>query len=260
MADFIDKITDKDSNFFFISPHLDDAILSAGGLISYLSKRTKIRVITLFTKASLQPYNGFARNFTHSCGYEDADRLFSERCLEDKKIFNSMGITDINHLGFIDAAWRKKEIDNTIIKALSNFVPEVMYLYPTRHCVISGKILKKDLALMIKIEKKLKSLIPKKHNNIIFCPLGIGRHIDHIITRNICLNNFANIIYWSDFPYSQYSKIEKDFIKTKKLKRFIWKKNLLTKKKLILGYKTQLKSLFSNNHIPIVKEYYYQHK
>jgi len=36
---------------FFISPHLDDAALSAGGLIAYLSQHTHVEVIDVFTEA-----------------------------------------------------------------------------------------------------------------------------------------------------------------------------------------------------------------
>jgi hypothetical protein len=36
---------------YFLSPHLDDAVLSAGGLISSLSGNTSVTVVNIFTTA-----------------------------------------------------------------------------------------------------------------------------------------------------------------------------------------------------------------
>lgn len=243
MLRLINRIIENKSTCFFVSPHLDDAILSAGELISYLSKKTKVEIITIFTKASPKPYTDFAESYLHSCNYRDADKLFLDRRSEDKKVLNQLKIKYIYYLDFIDAAWRKKS--------------EVIHLYPTRLDIISGKIVNEDQKLMKNIEKKLKSIIYKNRHCIIFCPLGVGKHIDHIITREICTKNFLNLIYWSDFPYNRYSKTEIDFIKSRKLINFNWKNNILLKKNLISGYKTQIASIFPDGYMPILQEYFY---
>lgn len=70
--------------YYFISPHLDDAILSAGGLIYDLKYKGKVKIITVFTKG---------------------DEIFLKRKIEDKNVCNYLGI-DFIHLGFNDILWR----------------------------------------------------------------------------------------------------------------------------------------------------------
>ena len=48
---------------FFVSPHLDDAVFSAGNLLLTLAEKTEIMVINVFTQADTKPYTYSAKKY-----------------------------------------------------------------------------------------------------------------------------------------------------------------------------------------------------
>ena len=103
------QIINEKAPCLFISPHLDDAVLSAGDFILFLiEQKIPVTVITVFTKISPKPYTLSAKSFIRQCGYNDAELLFADRRSEDKEIFKKIGI-QTEHFDFVDATWRKKE-------------------------------------------------------------------------------------------------------------------------------------------------------
>ena len=239
----------------FVSPHHDDAILSCGGLISYLSKRTKVIVINVFTDGGDNPYSLSAKKFLELNNYKDAKKLFKARRTEDSKVFGSININPVN-LGFLTGLFRKKENPTFLERILGKLLPELLCIYPTFYLHLKkGKIAKEDQELLIKLHRKLKEII--KSESLVFCPLGVGNHTDHIVVREVCSNNFSKVVYWTDFPYSLDCVPDKNFVAEKKLKKIKFNNNWFQKLTLIKGYKTQMKTLFPNGKIPKVKEIYY---
>jgi hypothetical protein len=49
--------------YLFLSPHLDDAILSCGALLTALPARSDVTVVTIFTEASAPPHTRAATSF-----------------------------------------------------------------------------------------------------------------------------------------------------------------------------------------------------
>lgn len=250
------KIIKEKTRCFFVSPHFDDAALSAGSLISYLVDKVPVTVVNVFTEADSGPHTLSSKAFLSQCGYQDANELFSVRKKEDKDIFRKLGIEVIN-LGFTDALWRKKENKNLVVKGLGRLVPELNHIYPTyRFHAGTGKVSGYDLKLKAELTKKLRRLIVTK-NRIIFCPVGIGKHVDHILVRNVCSNTFDDVIYWSDFNYSMEFSGKTKFIQRKKLKMAFFNQELKSKQKLIESYKNQMKAIFPHGKIPMVPDFYY---
>lgn len=203
--------------YYFISPHLDDAILSAGGLIFDLKDNNKVKIITVFTKGN---------------------KLFLKRKEEDISVCKYLGI-DYLHLGFADALWRNSydSIEDVFSKQINSTKEEV------------------DLEKII--IKKLKKIIKNAKNTTIFAPLSIGNHIDHRIVNKICRENFINVIYWEDYPYNLKSSFSEELVKKNSLLNFEFSKNLFIKDKLIKFYKSQIPILFGDKPIIIKKERYY---
>jgi len=295
----VTEITDRKIPCYFISPHLDDAILSAGGLISYLANKTDVHILTVFTEASSPPFTRFCRKFMQVSGYTDAYKFFRDRRNEDQKVFRTLH-AKCKHLGFVDAAWRKKSGPRKARKFLGQFLPEVLYLYPRNRNFRSGRIVKEDWKLMLEIENALKNYVPSTQDKVVFAPLAIGNHVDHVIVRDVCAKMYKQAVFWSDFPYNQGKNTSQEFIeapttlqsrnlkmpfvgaeirrsgstlyiprpndrgiprrriKNSGLDFFRWDKNLKQKKNLILGYKTQIPTLFPNKtELKIVPELYY---
>ena len=103
----IGKIIKSKSPCFFFSPHLDDAVLSCGSVLSYLSGRTSVTVVTVFTKPSEKPYSFSARRFLKKCNVNDADELFKKRKREDIQVMKKLGIS-YRHCEMIDGTWRSQ--------------------------------------------------------------------------------------------------------------------------------------------------------
>lgn len=252
----IEKIINKKVHCYFISPHFDDAALSAGALISYLANKVPVTVVNVFTKGDREPYTLATRLFMSRCGYKDADNLFFDRMKEDKKIFKKLGVEVIN-LGFIDAFYRKKEDISLVSRWLGRLIPELVHIYPNyRFYKYPTKISNLDSKLENEIEKKLRDLIKTK-NTVVFCPVGMGKYVDHIIVRNLCSKNFNNVIYWSDFNYSMMVSGETRFITNKKLILDYFDKELSLKKVLIKGYKSQIYTIFPHGKVTIFPDFYY---
>ena len=279
--ELLTKIINEKIPCFFISPHLDDAILSAGGMISYLANKTKVTVITIFTTGNSPPHTRFAKKYMKTCNYKDVNAYFGDRKEEDIQVLKSIQV-NFQHLDFIDAAYRKKGHLNKLHALFGSRLPELIHLYPFNSSLRSGKIDDVDENIIKDIKRSLINLLnskfeyrnPKQIQNLndqnskktsfenlnlknsnlfrisdlgfrIFCPLAIGNHVDHVIVRDLCVKLFKqNLIFWTDYPYINWENTAEDFIKKLKLKSFIWEKNLDKKRKLILGYKSQISALF----------------
>jgi len=242
---------------FFVSPHLDDAIFSAGGLLYELSKRNvPITVINVFTKASNPPYTVSIKKFLKSCGYKNAYDLYNDRIEEDTEVLNKIGVKVIN-LDFVDALWRQKK---TIKNIITNLIPEFNYIYPIyRTSIAKGKISKNDKGLEKSLENKFQKIILKNKKAIVFGPAGIGNHTDHLIVRNALSENIKDsIVYWADYPYAEHSQVDKKFSSSLNLSKFTFKSNSKKKMELVLGYKSQISAIFGNNKIDTSKEIFFK--
>lgn len=253
----IDKIIKEKIPCFFISPHLDDAVFSAGGLLAELSKHTQIEVITVFTKSSSEgPFTLSVKAFLKQCGYTSTEKLFKDRELEDKNALGIIGKTP-HHFVYVDALLRKIENPNYFRKLLGKIIPEFLYVYPTyRFHITKDRISNKDKVLLERLGRELKNLTSSYENFYIFCPLAIRSHIDHVVVRDVCLKNFDNVILWTDFPYSIRNHTKDEEISVVG-EPFIYDKNKEVKIKMIHAYKSQVKAIFSDGNIPLVKEVYY---
>ena len=161
------------------------------------------------------------------------------------------------NLQFVDALWRKFSAPNFIRRALGAVLPEFIHIYPIyRINVIGGKISKHDEEMILEIAGELKKIISGLNKYYIFCPLGIGGHVDHAITREVCLKNFKNVILWSDFPYSLNEDVTNVRIIKKEL--FRWSDYMEQKKNMISAYRSQIKGLFPDGDIKLAPEIYYE--
>ncbi|MFM8315953.1 MAG: PIG-L family deacetylase, partial [Deltaproteobacteria bacterium] len=70
----------------FISPHLDDAVLSCGGLINYFSQFCRVEIWTTFCGAPSIPRNSKLVNWLHEITQtKNALELIGLRKKEDKE-------------------------------------------------------------------------------------------------------------------------------------------------------------------------------
>ncbi|MDQ3008353.1 MAG: PIG-L family deacetylase [bacterium] len=171
----------------FISPHLDDAVLSAGLEIASLVKNKQtVLVITVFCRGS-QAKSKDSQHFLSNSRATSADILFQRRRQEDTTAMQILGAKSL-HLSYIDALFRKDSDQ---------------HLYPAFGDVFSGKVLHKDAALIDTLRAELHDLLENHTNKItkLYAPLGVGLHIDHIITHEVCQRLADRWSFWEDIPY-----------------------------------------------------------
>ncbi len=245
---------------YFISPHPDDAALSAGGLITYLAHHTHVEVVTVFTNASRRPYTLSAKTLLNQCGYSDADTFFNDRRIEDTNACAIVGIKP-RHLGYVDALWRKIYSPNILRRILSYILPEFLHIYPTyRLHIIRGEVSSHDAELSNTLGKELRKIIDTGKEYMLFCPLAVRSHVDHELVRDVCLKNFDNVLMWQDVPYNTRNYTCPDEMDMIGSEAFQWGSEKDTKKQMIEAYTSQRKAMFPDGNIPLVPEVYYATK
>lgn len=250
MQRLIQSIIDQRIPCYFISPHLDDAVLSAGGLIRTLAGKTDVTVVTIFSKATPNNPSHSARTFVRQCGYHDSETLFQDRRKEDRKVLKNIGV-HIVHLGFVDALWRMLDRPAVWRRQLGRWLPEIVSVYPTyRFHVSRGRPRKGDRNLVGQIVGRLTQLLPADGQYMVFCPRAIGRHVDHVITRQVCEEAFPQtLIAWTDFPYNVRENLMGQNV-------WRWTEHLRRKREDVEAYRTQASALFSGQPTPLVPEEY----
>lgn len=233
---------------YFISPHLDDAALSCGGLLAELSTKTDVTVITVFTTARPSHYTLSAKKALKDSSYATASKLYKARREEDIKAFEDLPIT-LTHLNEEESLYRLKAHPSDLESLIGQFIPEFVHVYPTYALHIAkGKISSDDQPLIERISDKLKTLIPE--GSVVFAPEGIGNHIDHLVVKNSVKNVFEPVL-WLDQPYLIREKllhIPEHFTE--------FPVNQMEKHKILKAYTSQMPLLFSGQEIPDLREYY----
>jgi LmbE family N-acetylglucosaminyl deacetylase len=237
----------------FVSPHLDDAALSNGGLISELSRAMpgNVYIITIFTRISPLPHTRHVQKFLERSPFQHAHQLFAARVEEDKIACKKLGATAI-HLDFIDAGYRKLVQPHSVRQALGHLIPEALHIYPTSFSIGRNHVGKREQLFIQNVKKDLLEVIGTIGPCVIFSPLGGKRtHVDHVITRQCCQQAFPKrVIYSLDYPYSLWSPPDKGFIQSSGLVSGIYRKRKEERREAIACYVSQLKSCFEEGIVP----------
>ncbi len=207
----------------FFSPHLDDAVFSAGDLIAHLTKQNhSVTVITLFSKfVTKKSLSLTAKKFINDCGYKSLIQFQSQRIKEDKKALKLLK-ANFKHLNFTDALFRHQ----INLKQL-----------------FSSPIFIKDYCLILKLYLQIKKII--QPNDILYAPLAIGRHLDHRLI-NLLIKRFNQKTYfWVDQPYIN-QRLGKKQLNQLKPKMCLKLKPKKTKRKILAAkeYSSQINLIF----------------
>lgn len=217
---------------------MDDAVLSAGSLlVTLVKKRKKVLIITLFTSFGNRPISWDAQTYLMRSGFVRIRSFNVARKNEDAKAMKTLGAEFI-HLDYVDGAFRK---DNT-----------GTILYPTFDQLYSGTLAPSDNQAIGMVRKKLRSYI--KPSDVLYAPLGVGQHTDHLIVNKIA-GTFGNkTYYWLDQPYA-YNLKTNDALSYRKAFRM---RHDARKGHLITCYASQLRHLYPHG-IPRLEEVFFIH-
>jgi LmbE family N-acetylglucosaminyl deacetylase len=235
----------------FLSPHLDDAVLSCGNLVRRSPRAT---VATVFSEAAPGPHTRAARSFLRQCGAPSgAEELFAERRREDVEVVTAAG-ADAVHLGRRDALFRTRRAP----RALGRVLPELVHRYPTfRFDIARGRVAAAERDLAARIAEQVEAIGARSGAEVVFCPLGVGRHVDHVLVRSVGPELGERVVYYADFPYTLHSTPDPAFLAAHGLRRWENPDDPEDKRKLIEGYRTQVDALFPGGEVPSRPEEYY---
>jgi LmbE family N-acetylglucosaminyl deacetylase len=237
-----------------MSPHLDDAVWSCGALLAHLAPRHRITVVTTFTAASPAPWSLPARRHLRAIGVTDAEALYAQRRAEDMQVLAGLG-AEVVHLGFPDALFRRA--GDAALPGRRARRPN-WPAYPTfRFDAARGRIASCDARLPAEVSARVGEIAQAGAARLVFAPLGVGRHVDHVITRRAARDLGLRTVYYSDFPYSETAVPDARFVRREGLIPHPWLCGRAENADRIAGYRTQFPGLFPDGTVPIGPETYW---
>lgn len=170
----------------YLSPHLDDAVLSCGGRIWQQARAgARVLVVTVFAgiplaDTSLSPF----AQALHARWEHPGDAVAGRR-EEDRAALALLG-ADLAHWPYPDCIYRQSPDDGF-------FYPDWESLWGEIHPV-EGKLIE-ELATRL-------ATLPLLHGGALYAPLGIGRHVDHRIVHRAAAASGHTLTCYEDFPYA----------------------------------------------------------
>ena len=171
----------------YLSPHLDDAVLSCGGRIyQEIAQGVRVLIVTLAAgEPRAEIRSSFAQFQHHNWGL-DASEVIDARRAEDIAACRVLG-ADYVHWSLPDCIYR--------IDPASG---EPLY---TSEKDIFGEIDPAELPLVERLAEKIGSLPPDAQ---LLVPLTLGNHVDHQLTRAAAERQSGrSLVYYEDYPYIQ---------------------------------------------------------
>jgi LmbE family N-acetylglucosaminyl deacetylase len=179
------------TGYVFVAPHLDDAVLSCGGLVSRLAGAGEdVAVVTVVTADPPEDAHLSHLAQRHHRGWDIGDAPFVLRCEEDVAAVDLLGAR-AHHLGRLDALYRQDDSGRSFYRRNICAVP------------VDPLDLEREKPLVrAALAQAMDELgLDGAH---VFCPLTVGLHVDHVIVRRAVEELFPahRITYYEDYPYA----------------------------------------------------------
>ena len=172
----------------YLSPHLDDAILSCGGTIwQQVRAGERVLVVTVFASAPGPgaPLSPFAQALHERWGHP-ADAV-ATRQQEDLAAVAILGAR-ANHWPYTDCIYRQTSTGR--------------FPYASREALF-GEVHPGERGLVAGLAARLAALLQGQDGTALYVPLGIGHHVDHQIVRQAAEASGHAPIAYEDFPYAE---------------------------------------------------------
>lgn len=184
-------MSDIEYDLLVLSPHLDDGVLSVGGLMHRARARgERVLVATVFTADEpAEPPSQLARELHSRFGLERDVQV--ERRREDLAACAALGVEAL-HLAQVDALYRT---DDTSGRA---FYRDLGALFAPPRAA--------DARHLVPRLESLFAELPAARQ--VLAPLGIGGHVDHRLVRKAADRVFGGdteteLLHFEDYPYVQ---------------------------------------------------------
>jgi len=175
-------ISERFARIVVVSPHMDDAILSCGGLLIDLVGKMECVTVTVCTA---DPENTDPSNPPHGIA------LPSQRRDEEVSAMRALGCRLVQ-LNLLDAIYRCSESNQNLLYPSLDSLWTLPGAEDTQHPRAFLEGLKPFLAEA------------QQRPTLFLTPAGIGHHVDHILcTQNLLaqLSSDDSVLLYEDFPY-----------------------------------------------------------
>lgn len=174
-----------------VSPHLDDAVLSAGGLLSQLIRGgAEVDVVTLFAGIPHGELSGTARHIHDLCGYDPDGSPVVQRRAEDVAALTRL-MARVWHADFCDAIYRRTSDGSWLCR-------------PGRDMFHPG--LAAEPGLTAGLVAYLGGLATAVRPEVVLTCAAIGDHVDHRLARDAGIRLGQDLggltLAWEDLPYA----------------------------------------------------------
>jgi LmbE family N-acetylglucosaminyl deacetylase len=172
------------SRHVYLSPHLDDAVFSCGGLIA--KQVAAGETVTVLTICAGDPPDGQLSDLAralHLSWNVDESPVRARRD-EDLAACSRLGATP-THLDIPDAVYRS--------------LPSSEPVYPSFDEVF-GRLHPAESDLLEELKRSLANHVSTA--DAVYVPLGIGRHVDHQLARLAAESLARPLLYYRDMPYA----------------------------------------------------------
>jgi LmbE family N-acetylglucosaminyl deacetylase len=174
----------------YVSPHLDDAVLSVGGLIrAQLTAGDRVVIATVCTSDTpSQRLSPLAIEVHRRWGNPRAP--YVRRRQEDIAACLALGGAECRHLGLPDAIYRFRPDS-----------PECRY---ETFEDLFGPIPSWDRGFSASVAEAVDRLAIELQPQQVIGPLGVGRNVDHLHLRNVVMSmsNSRSVGFYEEQPYS----------------------------------------------------------
>nr|WP_236637445.1 PIG-L family deacetylase [Photorhabdus australis] len=217
-----------------------------------VSENQQVVVLTFFTEYDENLTSHYLRSESND-NMNSFIKLYSKRANEDIAFCNKLSAIPI-HGKILDCIYRIDQYGEP--------------MYKNSAAIYSGLVHKSDYASDI-AQDLIDKILLNYQPDYIYAPLGIGRHVDHIIINNLVHNikgsHKLKILLYEDFPYvlGEYPIVNPDSLENALLRNnkfdmraILVDIDLKEKMQNILFYDSQLEPLFGNESnllIPLEK-------
>jgi len=163
----------------FLSPHLDDAAFSCGGLLAQLGDAGWRTVLATAFTATVLPATGFALACQTDKGLGPDVDYMALRREEDRAAARILGVSDLRWLGLPEAPHRGYGAASALFGA-----------------ILDGDETWRPLAV------KISALADEVRPDLVLAPQGLGNHVDHRqMIRAVLRAAPLRLAFYRDAPY-----------------------------------------------------------
>ncbi|KQR47443.1 hypothetical protein ASF87_00175 [Microbacterium sp. Leaf161] len=177
------------------SPHFDDAVFSAGGLLSAAGRLDSFTVITIFGGQPPSEISATASAYHGTWG--DLDSMVEVRRAEDRAAIQLLG-GQHEHWDELDAIYRRQDDGRWLITEAT----------PTNHPTVHAA---SERLLLQRIVARIRRRLSEYEGGVVLAPASIGGHVDHARARDAVLEAVGadgretwSVLLWNDLPYATH--------------------------------------------------------